>query len=284
MELLERKIQRDSNIFFVGDIHAGTLLHSEESLDQVVDMAHSEYEGCSNNHVILMGDLIEAMDTTDPRFDVTTVHLNQIRPERQSDYIVKKLKPLNGKIVTSLMGNHEFRLLRYYDYAKAMAKELGCHYGTFSAVVTFVDNKKRRLFKVFATHGSGSITSTADDPERVEANLNLSLKRKLKRKFGDVAISCMAHTHKLLVCRPKKSLYITSDGKSLHQNYTEYEQDADYIHQDARWYLNSGSLMKLYELGISGYAERALYDPIELGFPVALIRGGKIVDCKKVFL
>ena len=284
MQLIERKIQRDANILFLGDFHGGTLLHSEESLDQAIDMAHSDFEGCRNNHVMLMGDLLEAMDTSDPRFDVTTVDRNKIRPGEQADYIVSKVSRFGDKLIASLMGNHEFRLLRYCDYGKAMADRLGCVYGTFSSVITFVDGKRRRLFKAYVTHGSGSITSTADDPERREANMNLALKRKLKRKFGDTVIMAMGHTHKILVCKPKETLYLTSDGKSVSQNYTDYDQDGDYIHPDHRWYLNTGSMMKLFELGISGYAERAQYDPIELGFTIAMVRGGKVVDCRKVLL
>ena len=42
--------------------------------------------------------------------------------------------------------------------------------------------------------------------------------------------------------------------------------------------------MKLFEDGYSGYAEIAEYDPVELGFLVLIVRGGKIVQLKKHLL
>ena len=42
--------------------------------------------------------------------------------------------------------------------------------------------------------------------------------------------------------------------------------------------------MKLYELGVSGYAERFGYDPIELGFVIVRVRDKQIVDIDKIVI
>ena len=67
---------------------------------------------------------------------------------------------------------------------------------------------------------------------------------------------------------------MTANG--LIQHYTGYDQNAPYIHPDNRWYVNTGSFCRLYVEGVSGYAERAGYDPMEIGFPVLRVRDGKI--------
>jgi len=290
MEFVSRSVPANFNLFFFGDVHIGTLLHHSEGFAKFVDMLNSPYGDVKHNVAIGMGDYIEAIDHSDKRFDVHSVDLDKIRPDQQIDHFIEKIKSSSKKIVTLLQGNHEAKLVKFYDYAAGAARKLNVPYGTYSSICTFHRNgcnggkNEQYLFKVFVTHGSGTIRTVADDPERQEANLNLSLKRKLKRKSGECAIQCMGHTHKLLICRPKTSLYLTSDGKELKQNYTRSDQAAQFIHPDHRWYVNSGSFMRLYLKGVSGYAERFGYDPMEMGFVVAKIRDCKIQDIDRVYV
>ena len=115
--------------------------------------------------------------------------------------------------------------------------------------------------------------------------MQLSLKRKLKDKAGDTALMSMGHTHKLIVTPPAKTLFLTDDGESIKQHYTASMSLGEYIHPDHRWYVNTGSFMRLYgDMGFSGYAEIAGYNPIMLGFAVALVRGRKLVGVKEVFI
>lgn len=285
MQFITAKVPANFNIFFFGDVHAGTLLHSEQALDQMIDMAHSEIEGCKSNFLVNMGDNIEAIDTSDKRFDLATTDLKKIRPESQADYIVGKLSKLGKKLITVLQGNHEFKLMRYYDYAPSIARQLNVPYGTYTAIVSFVNGRSDApIFKAFVTHGAGSINSTADDPERAEANMNLSLKRKLKNKVGDCVLMCMGHTHKILAPKPKKKLYLSLEDGELRQHYTSSGQNEPFIHPDHRYYLNTGSFARLYRPGVSGYAERAGYDPMEIGFTMAKVRDRKVVGTEKMFL
>lgn len=290
MQFIERTVPANFNLFFFGDVHIGTLLHYEDGFDQFIDMLNSEYEGVKHNIAIGMGDYMEAIDVSDKRFDIDSVDRGKIRPGEQKDYFTKKLKSSSKKIVLLKFGNHEAKLTKYHDYVNDICSELSIPYGTYTAITTFSrrpnngNKKEKYLFKSFTTHGNGSITSIADDPERLEANLNLSLKRKLKNKAGDCAILSMGHTHKLLVAKPKKKLYLTSENGELKQHYTKSEQSAQYIHPDHRWYVNTGSFMRLYLSGVSGYAERAMYDPMEMGFAIAKIRECEIEDVNKIFV
>ena len=74
---------------------------------------------------------------------------------------------------------------------------------------------------------------------------------------------------------------MTYDENDIQQNYKEGDQSARYQHPDHRVYLNTGTFRKTYARGISDYAEMAMYDPVVLGFPVVVVRGGKIIDAVK---
>lgn len=247
----------------------------------------SEYKGANHNRTIGVGDLGESIDTSDKRFDTRSVDLGKIRPDLQYDFIEELLRPYASLIDAELDGNHEYGLMRYYPYIDRMCKNLGVRYGTTSAVISYYywKNSKAPLFKIYAHHGKGTIRSAADDPERVEANLNLSLKRKLKGLAGDCAVMMMGHTHLQLICKPKKTLYLSSNknGDETH-HYHKSRQNDKFIHPDHRWYINTGTMRRTRMRGFSDYAERFMYPPVELGHPVIMIRDGKIVDAEKVYV
>ena len=193
MQFINRTVPANFNLFLFGDCHIGTLLHYREGIDHLVDMLESPYEDVKHNIAIGMGDYVEAIDHSDKRFDVHSVDLGKIRPDQQMDSFIDKMKPVAKKIVTLLDGNHEAKLTKYHNYVAYACHRLGVPYGTYTSVATYTRRNEDYMFKSFTTHGYGSINSIADDPERLEANLNLSLKRKLKNKVADCAIMAMGH-------------------------------------------------------------------------------------------
>jgi hypothetical protein len=281
MEFVDVEAPDNFNLFFFGDLHIGSLLFHESGFREALEMTGRPYRGASCNHIVGMGDFIEAIDHSDRRFDSTTTDLKKIRPEMQAEYFEELIRPYRKKFDVLLVGNHEDALAKYFDYTRLVCRNLGINYGTYTSVITYRNRAGELLFKVFASHGRGSIKSAADDPERVEANLNLSLKRKLKNKAADCAIMAMGHTHLTLICKPKKTLYMTYEEGDIRQNYKEGDQAARYIHPDHRYYLNTGTFRRTYLRGVSDYAEKALYDPVVLGFPVVMVRNGRIIDAIK---
>lgn len=284
MEFVDVEVPKNFNIFFFGDIHIGTLLAHCEGFKRALKKTKSNYKGCSCNHIVGMGDYIEAIDSSDKRFDTQTIDVGKIRPELQAEYFKSLIQPYSRKFDTLLFGNHEDKLLRFFDYTAWICRDLAIPYGTYTSVITYRLKSGEKLFKVFAAHGRGTISSSADDPERIEANLNLSLKRKLKNKAADCAVMAIGHTHKLLIAKPKNTLYITSDGDKMKENYKVGDQSANYIHPDHRYYLNTGTFRRTYMRGVSDYAEKAMYDPVVLGFPVITVRNGLITDAHKEYI
>ncbi len=274
MELLSKTLPKTHNLILASDLHDGSVLFRRDSAKAIVSRVQSE----PDTFIALGGDLIEAICVDDKRYQSATTE--EPIPLVQAQNVIDLLRPISDKILFILGGNHEWALHKFGDIAKFICEQLGVFYGTYTCKCSIRDEKNRQMYKLFYTHGAGSIKSTADDPLRREANMKLQLKQKLKNKAADCELMCMGHTHKLIVAEPMNSLYLTDDGKKLKQNYTGPGAGA-YIPPDLRWYANTGSLMKLYAQGTSGYAERFGLDPVELGFVEVIVKEGRIQSVEK---
>jgi hypothetical protein len=224
------------------------------------------------------GDCIEAICTDDPRYQRESTTQDSIFLQIKD--AVKQMDGIKDQIICLLEGNHETKLHRFGSIGEELAEQLDVPFGTYTARITY-QFSDGTFFKHFATHGARSISSTADDTKRRNTNMRLQLKRHLKMKSHTCALATEGHTHKLIVCEPDSELYLDDNGLEMTQHYTQPTQGG-YSHHEQRWFGNTGSFMKLYELGVSGYAERFGYDPIELGFLVARIRNKQIVGLDKV--
>jgi hypothetical protein len=282
MKLITAHLADDHNIFFFGDAHHDSPMSSDGGWEILCDMMHQEYDGCKNNYGAEGGDDIEAIAPDDKRYseELKTSPL----PLLQMRNAVAKRQSIKKLLLYKLQGNHEQHLWAFGDIMADMCKSLDVPYGTWSTKLTVTDKRGNLMYKVFDTHGRKQVTSTADDPTRRKATMQLILKRHLKFKAGDCAVMIKHHTHKLLVCKPESELYLVDDGSKISQCYTGWGQTESYIHPDARWYGNAGAFLKLYGDGISGYAERGEYDPVELGFLILKVRDRKIVSLDPYYL
>jgi hypothetical protein len=282
LKLLTKVLPDNHNLFFFGDKHDGSILSSDSGWNQLIEMMHSDYEGSRNNFGAEGGDDMESILVDDKRFSPDK--LTQKQPLAQLDICVEKRQAIKDLLLYKLLGNHEYKLWKFGNLTETMCQRLGVEYATYSAKTTIMNTSGEIMYKVYDTHGSKSITSTADDPIRKQANMELILKRHLKNKAGDCAVMIKHHAHKLIVSKPQKTLYLTDDGHKIKQNYTGWGQAETYIHPDARWYGCAGSFLRLFGDGISGYAELAEYDPVELGFLILKVRDRKIVSLDPVYL
>lgn len=282
MKLITVHLPDDHNLFLFGDAHHDSPMSSDSGWEILCNMMNKEYDGCKNNYGAEGGDDIEAIKPDDKRYseELKTTPL----PLVQMRHAVERRQSIKDKLLYKLQGNHEATLWTYGDIMADMCETLGVPYGTWTTKLTVTDKRGDLMYKLYDTHGRKSITSTADDPKRRKVNMQLILKRHLKFKAGDCAVMIKHHTHKLLVCKPESELYLVDDGSKIRQAYTGWGQTETYIHPDARWYGNAGSFLKLYGDDFSGYAERAEYDPVELGFLILRVRNKKIVSLDPFYL
>ena len=279
MQLIKAKLPRKCDLILASCVHIGSLLTHYDGIEKLKE----EILIKPTNRMIFLGDLCEAILVDDSkRFDPDTQDLEILTPGQQYQRFIDIFKPCAKQILYINTGNHDYKHNKTIDLVGWVCKELKVPYGTYSAKLTVVDSKDRTRFKVYTTHGNGQVSSIADDPIRKLSNMKLSLKRKLAPLAADCYLQAMAHTHKLIVAPPERELYITDNGEALKQNYTVAQQDAEYIPAHLRWYANTGSFLKNQILGASGYAERAMYGPVELGYIRATIEDYQIGNVEKV--
>jgi len=289
MQLINQIIPDDANIFLVGDDHEGTSLRHDAGWHEFVEMVNAPYDGldAEHNFIVEHGDVIDAIHPDDPRYDGLT---NKDTILEQINTAVNHRLHTALKTIVILDGNHPMKLWKYGRITQELCNRIHVPFGTYDSIISYLPKKGAKPFlKHFASHGFGSMKSTIDEPEDRENSLKRTLRKKLQHKAGDCHLMSMGHTHKLLIKEPRQELYITSvRSKRVRQAYTT-PMDVDtsgktYIDPFMRWYVNTGSFYRLYGDGVSGYAELAGYDPIELGFAICKIRGRKIVGIDKIVL
>jgi len=280
MKLISKKLPKNHNIFLFGDLHIGTIFCHRDGIQQLISMMQRSYCKCKNNYGICMGDMIEAITIDDKRYDEATTR--EPYPLLQVKDAVETLWPIRKKLITVLKGNHEHKLWKFGNLAQEIANQLGVEYGTWSSKVTIYDTNNSIMYKIFVTHGNRALNSSADSPRRRRSNQELMLQRNLQFLAGDTIIMAAGHSHKLLICKPEKELYLTDNGKKIIQNYISSSMNDSYIHPDQRYYVSTGSFLKLYIENHDGYAERLGCYPVQLGFAVVKVREGRIEGVDKI--
>jgi predicted phosphodiesterase len=220
----------------------------------------------------------------DPRYDPTTQ--KQWTPLKQYQNIKDFIEPIRKKVLCACFGNHDYRLFRWGNMVQDyLCKELNIPYGTFAAKIEIKDRRGNSQYKVYLTHGRKQIGSAADDPIRVQSNMELILKRHLKNKAADCLVMVKGHTHKLLCIHPRQDLYLYDDGVDIKSSYRVSEPGTNFIHPDLRYFGNSGSAYRLFadpKEAVSSYGEIGEFDPVELGYLRLTVVNGKVVDFRKV--
>ena len=282
MQIIQKTLPTDHNLYLISDIHEGTILQHEHGLERMMEMVLSD----KNNYVAILGDLAEGITIDDKRYDPATTDDRSPTPLQQYKALVELFKPIKDRIIVVLEGNHDYKISSRYGNGvrDIFCSSLSVPFGTYSCKLAIGDRRGKLQYKAHLTHGFGNVNSSADDPVRQEANMFLSLKRKLAPLAGDCAIHAMGHTHKLLVKPPISKLYLADDGERIRQHYTKADYRSEYIDPDLRWYVNTGSFYKNFHMGESGYAERFGYAPTQLGFCVAEVQDGNIENIRKVIL
>lgn len=281
MQLLTAKLPRNHKIYFLGDVHLGTQACHKEAFKEAIARVARE----KNSRIIGMGDMVEAISHRDRRYQPEIVDPDMPTPLEQFNELIEYLTPVKDKILFLLDGNHEITLSADGHHMKEIvSKNLGVPYGTYAAKISVRTTSKTapQMYKIFAWHGARSIQSYAGDVIRQTANMKEMLKRRLKNKAGDCLIMAMGHAHKLIVVPPTEKLYLVDGGGKIKQKYTKVVRGEDFIPEDHRYYLCTGGFMRYQVLGVSIYVERMGYDPVQIGYPVATIENGAVVDVEKV--
>jgi hypothetical protein len=268
-------VPSDHEIVLMGDEHSGNLLSYEDGIKEVHDYILS----AGNRFVVKMGDRIDAIASDDKRYDLTA---KEPIPLQQAKQAIKDDLCVADRTLVRLQGNHEMKLWRFGDLAAFIAEELKQPYGTYSCVLE-VSDQFGPMYRIWLSHGFRTVNSNAKDWEQRIANMKANLKMKMKYKAGDCLVMAMGHSHKLLTVMPAQKLYLTYGQGKPKQHYLSCEhQLADFIDEDSRWYINTGSFLKQYGEDVSGYGEVNGYDPVEMGSPIIVVHDRKVTGAKRM--
>jgi hypothetical protein len=282
MKIVKADLGLNHEIALCGDFHEGSAMQDVHAIGQTIDYIRNVREA----YAVLMGDYCEAKTVDHPHYQR---EVQESTVMEQYQIMREKLSLISNKVIVALEGNHDWRLSRKIGNTvkTLLCDPLKMEFGGYSSVIWICDGL-RVLYKIYATHGFGSINSRIDDPDERRHSMERALKRKLFLKFGDALIMASGHNHRIVVKPPSSSLELKTEEKKTGERnrihaksfYSDEVSDVSngYILPSNRWYVSTGGYLRLFAENeeITGYQEVAGLDPLEIGFAKVIYRDGKI--------
>jgi len=270
------------DLYCWGDTHVGNPgLHEEAILH-----FRRYIKAKKNRFFVHLGDACEAITLSDKRYELD-MHMGRAgRVMDQIREVVDWFNPIADRGLCFLEGNHEHKLHNTIKITDEICRELNMDNGTYTAKLVLND------IKGLIWHGAGIVNPRAGDKRQIETNKQIAIKRKLRwLPGGDADWLGMGHIHQLIIHPPDDYLHLIDDGKNLKQVYpspgrivVDKKRGLYRIPEEDRWYFSSGSALRQYLGGVSGYAERAGYPPSEIGCIKISVKNDKLKNIEKVYL
>ena len=255
MEFCKHNITTDSrtewyNIIPLGDTHLGNIGCELKALQNMVNWIKEK----DNTYWIGMGDYIDAINYSDPRFDPKTLSTKYIAEgnidkciQMQINDIVDILEPIKDKCLGLLRGNHEETVRKYYhfDVLYEMAKDLNLNRNLLLYDTAIIRMRFKRagkavnMYDIYVSHGNiGGRTYVA------KANRLSYLVAE-----HDADIYLLAHSHiKLAQMRTKR--YFNRTGKYCKKKIVQ---------------AMTGCFLSGYTVGKTSYVEKMMFPPTDIG-------------------
>lgn len=174
-------------VLALNDLHVGS-----PDLDVVLLNNFIQYiQAQPNRFIILAGDLCDNA----LKDSVSDIYGASMSPSKQIDFVVKKLQPIQDRILAAVSGNHEWRTKKHSDIdpSELIAAKLGVK--NFNADEMFLKvtfgkgkNGKPITYSFGITHGSGGGGKPGAGINRLES---------YAMNLGNVDIVIMGHVHRL---------------------------------------------------------------------------------------
>lgn len=242
--LFEKRI-RTGKVFLLGDVHIGHVQADKKGFERAVKEISNSAGG--DDAVIFMGDLLDAVQPTDRRFDARAFETL----DEAKTYLDSVIDPLTDIDVLMLEGNHEYVVGRSGNNPVLffLARRPKWKYGSYGSIVDL-----GRLWG-YVNHGHGGGRYHGAKVNNIEREAG---------QFEGADFFFMGHVHWLFVNRYTKIGY-NRRRKSLTHN---------------RMHIGyTGSFLRTYTLDaeVSTYGERAVYSDVERGYLSMRIEDNTIV-------
>jgi len=258
MELVDRTLYYSRTrgplvIYLLGDIHLGTVSCSESLLRQVIgEIKENPYA-----YWLDIGDKIEAINISDPRFDINSLpdwildkKDKNVIPLLQANKYIEYFKPIAKKCLGLSVGNHEYTVSKKYhnDIHGYIAMNLGVPSLGASAIIDLAlkdENKKvhdSRKFRIVTEHGYSAARTDGAKINNIKASA---------LHFANINLYVSGHGH-------TKLIGITTQLDKVGNVKAIVSENKIYSVQVP-------SFFRSYVQGHASYAEVKSYPPTSLG-------------------
>lgn len=230
------------NVYAVADWHIGDRHSVQHEIDQQIQRIKDDPHGL----VVLNGDLLN----TALRNSVSDIYGETAKPMDQILTLVGLLKPIAEKIIGVTLGNHEERIYRDdgVDIMRLVCRELGCEdkycpegiliFLRFGSIRSHKGGRQKRLFTMYATHGSGG-----GKKEGAKA-----IRMADMAAIVDADVYIHAHTHLPMI---------------FPENYFRVNVGNNSVQEVEKLFVNTGAKLKY-----GGYGQSKEFKPNSRRYPV----------------
>lgn len=237
-----------------GDWHLGNLGCAETRLRRDMEQIGRE----RNAAVLLMGDLGDFICSTDKRWEPAAIseklgiHDLEDWGTTLEAWVSDVAAPLRNKIIGVIEGNHEATYSRqnHSTVNRHISSALGCPPLGYTSLIRLVFEALdgSRDMTIMATHGSGGARTEGGKLNRLISTMQIAK--------ADLVL--MGHVHTCLMHREPRLIRMDlEEGAELGETSTIG--------------VVTGTYLRTYCHGHSGYGERAGYKPTPIGHPVITI-------------
>jgi hypothetical protein len=242
------KITDKINLWLFGDVHRDT---SACDVDRWRWFLKQSKE-CENPYYLGMGDYHDFASYKEGQkmqsiglHDQTIEAINELVKKRNRAFAME-IKQMRNRLIGLIGGNHTW-LEDGITSDEDLANRMGCEYlGWVTLVslrISFANSSSKKMVNIFACHGLGGGRVLGSQVRKVE---------DLFQVIPSADIYAMGHDH-------------SRGAWPQPRLYPVYGRDGVRIKQQRQFFCRTGSFMKSYEEGNSGYAVSKLMKPADLG-------------------
>lgn len=282
----------DYNLYQISDIHLGPACCFKRGVRNAVEMVKNDPKG----YIVFTGDATDAIRPKDHRYAHSTMDREEwlMTPQQQADKVIQMFKPVKEKILTWMLGNHEYDAINTFDICRYICNGLGdIQWGGISCKLIAQHKKKTKkiMHKFYFHHGKGSLPAGAKDSIQRKANKLANMKMRLTNTcHTDCIYMGISHFHpdRFLIIEPTidEELMMTDrKGEIIEERRFTTKQNAKYIPPESRYYACSNGFLRTLGKpgsGVISYSEIAMYPPTRLGWLKLKVRDRNLIDVSGV--
>ena len=221
------------NLWVLNDLHLGAKTCKKDQFRKTVEKIRKD----KNAIVVLNGDLMEAIHSSDKRFDMDAIDKEYDTVEKQYGGVKDLIEPIESKVIAVGIGNHERTIKKTsgIDLSRLLAEDLGVrYYGDALLLKIHATNTNHRCLVIHGSSGATTLTGNINAIKKYAEHMD---------QTPDVVI--MGHVHRLdVIHNPKLS---------------------DNFDVKVKYFAINGSFFGTYKQGENNYGTQNFFPPTITG-------------------